>query len=128
MPQISINGTSLNAVEHFTYLGSIFSNDAAASEDPVSQTPVQSQQLPWKTVKESMTVKEGTTGSFTPSLHKELSSVLPSYSVQRSGSYAGRRSGSLSMFTSAVYDPFLASNGKTECQTKKSSSEPACPA
>ena len=32
-PQISIDGTNLNAVEHFTYLGSIISNDATVSKD-----------------------------------------------------------------------------------------------
>ena len=28
-PHISINGTNLNAVEHFAYLGSVISNDAS---------------------------------------------------------------------------------------------------
>ena len=32
-PHISIHGTNLNAVEHFTYLGSIISNDATVSKD-----------------------------------------------------------------------------------------------
>ena len=32
-PHISIDGTNLNAVEHFTYLGSIISNDATVSKD-----------------------------------------------------------------------------------------------
>ena len=32
-PHISINGTNLNAVEHFTYLGSVISNDATVSND-----------------------------------------------------------------------------------------------
>ena len=31
--QISINGTNLNAVEHFTYLGSVISTDATVSKD-----------------------------------------------------------------------------------------------
>ena len=30
---ISINGTNLNAMEHFTYLGSVISNDATVSKD-----------------------------------------------------------------------------------------------
>ena len=30
---ISIDGTNLNAVEHFTYLGSVISNDATVSKD-----------------------------------------------------------------------------------------------
>ena len=32
-PQISIKGTSLNSVEHFTYLGSVISNDATVNKD-----------------------------------------------------------------------------------------------
>ena len=32
-PHISIDGTNLNAVEHFTYLGSVISNDATVSTD-----------------------------------------------------------------------------------------------
>ena len=32
-PHISIDGTNLNAVEHFTYLGSIISSDATVSKD-----------------------------------------------------------------------------------------------
>ena len=32
-PHTSIDGTSLNAVEHFTYLGSVISNDATDSND-----------------------------------------------------------------------------------------------
>ena len=30
---ISIDGTNLNTVEHFTYLGSVISNDATVSKD-----------------------------------------------------------------------------------------------
>ena len=33
MRNISISGTNLNTVEHFTYLGSIISNDATVSKD-----------------------------------------------------------------------------------------------
>ena len=32
-PHTSIDGTSLKAVEHFTYLGSVISNDATISKD-----------------------------------------------------------------------------------------------
>ena len=39
----SINGTNLSAVEHFTYMGSIISNDA--SQQGSWQLPVQSQQF-----------------------------------------------------------------------------------
>ena len=31
-PHISIDGTNLNAVEHFTYMGSVISNDASQQE------------------------------------------------------------------------------------------------
>ena len=39
-PHIRINGTNLNAVEHFTYLGSVISNDATVSkklDNPLSK-------------------------------------------------------------------------------------------
>ena len=32
-PHISIDGTNLNTVKHFTYLGSVISNDATVSKD-----------------------------------------------------------------------------------------------
>ena len=32
-PHISIDGTNLNAVEHFTYLGSVISNGAMVNKD-----------------------------------------------------------------------------------------------
>ena len=32
-PHISINGTNLSAMEHYTYLGSVISNDATVSKD-----------------------------------------------------------------------------------------------
>ena len=32
-PHISTDGTNLNAVEHFTYLGSVICNDATVSKD-----------------------------------------------------------------------------------------------
>ena len=32
-PHISIDGTNLNAVKHFTYLGSVIFNDATVSKD-----------------------------------------------------------------------------------------------
>ena len=32
-PHVSIDDTNLNAVEHFTYLGSVISNDATVSKD-----------------------------------------------------------------------------------------------
>ena len=48
--------------------------------------------------------------------------------MQRHGFSTGSRPSYLSGFTNAAYAPSLASNGKTTCQTKKSSREPACPA
>ena len=49
-PHINIDGTNLDAVEFFTYLGSVISNNAGSC-----QPLVQSQQFLWMTVKESMT-------------------------------------------------------------------------
>ena len=52
-PHTSIDGTNLNAMEHFTYLGNVITKDATVSKDLV-QLLVQSQQFLWKTVNESM--------------------------------------------------------------------------
>ena len=62
-PHISIDGTNLTAVEHFTYLGCVISNNA--SQQGSWQPFVQSQQFLWKTVRESVAE------SVTPSLHKD---------------------------------------------------------
>ena len=62
------------------------------------------------------------------SRYTEPSLFPPSCTVQRPGFLIGSRSGYWSGFTNAAYAPPLASNGKTMCQTKKSSREPACPA
>ena len=55
-------------------------------------------------------------------------SFPPSCTVKRPGFSIGGRSGYYSGFTDAACAPFLASNGKTTCQMKKSSREPVCPA
>ena len=62
------------------------------------------------------------------SRYTEPSSFPPSCTVQRPGFLIGSRSGCWSGFTNAACAPSLASNGKTTCQTKMSSREPACPA
>ena len=55
------------------------------------------------------------------------SSFTPSCTVLRRGFFIGSRSGYLTIFTNAACAPSLALNGKTTCQTCKSSREPACP-
>ena len=62
-PHINIDGTNLDAVEFFTYLGSVISNDATVSKN-LDKPLVQSQQFHRKTVKESMAE------SLAPPLHK----------------------------------------------------------
>ena len=55
-------------------------------------------------------------------------STFPSScTVQRPGFSVESSSGYWTCFTNAACAPFLASNGKTTCRTKKSSREPACP-
>ena len=115
-PHITIDGTNLNAAEHFTYLGSVISNNATVSKDLGNRL--------------SMTVKESTAKSFAPPLHKdsgiqlEPSSFPPSCTVQRPGFSTGSRSGYFSGFIDAACAPSLVSNGKTMYQTKKSSRKP----
>ena len=67
------------------------------------------------------------TSSQRPS-YTEPSPFSPSCTVQRPGFSLGSISGYLSCFNIAVCAPSLASNGKTTCQTKKSSRKPAYPA
>ena len=64
-PHISINGTDLNAVEHFTYLGSIISSDATISKDLDNR--LSKAWFLWKTFKKSMAEP------LAPPLHKDLS-------------------------------------------------------
>ena len=52
-PHISIDGINLNAVEHFTYLGSVISSDATVGKDLVNRSSKASSSF-WKAVKESM--------------------------------------------------------------------------
>ena len=61
---ISIDGTNLNAVEHFTYLGSVISNNATVSKDLDNRLSKASSSF-WKTVKESMVEP------LAPPLHKD---------------------------------------------------------
>ena len=62
-PHISIDGTNLNAVEHFTYLGSIISNDATVSEDLDNRLSKASSSFG--------TVKENMAESLAPPLHED---------------------------------------------------------
>ena len=110
-PHISIDGTNLNAVEHFTYLGSIISSDATVNKDL-----------------ENCLSKGSSSTSPQKSWYTGPLSFPPSFMVQRRGLSIGSRSGYSSGFTNAACAPSLASNGETTCRTKKSSREPTCPA
>ena len=59
------------------------------------------------------------------SRYTEPSSLPPFCTVRTPGFSTGSRSGYFSGFIKAACAPFLASNGKTTCQTMKSSSQPA---
>ena len=62
-PQISIDGTNLNAVEHFTYLGSIISNDATVSKDLDTRLSKASSSFGW--------LSKRVWQSLAPPLHKD---------------------------------------------------------
>ena len=72
----------------------------------------------------------GVTRSASPqrSRYTGPSSFPPSCAVQRPWFSIGSRSGHWSGFTNAACASCFASNGKTTCQTKKSSRQPACQA
>ena len=123
-PHISIDVTNLNAVERFTYLGSVISNDGTVSKDldnRLSKASTSYERLS-KRVWQSHSLRLSSRPRYTEP------SLFPRCTVQRPGFSTGSRSGYLSRFINAVYAPLLASNGKATCQTKKSSRKPACPA
>ena len=62
-PHISIDGTNLNAVEHFTYLDSIVPNDATVAKILTTARPEPA--VPLEDFKESMAE------SLAPPLHKD---------------------------------------------------------
>ena len=127
-PHISIDGTNLNAAEHFTYLGSVISNDATVSKDldnRLSKATSSFGRLS-KRVWQSHLLRLST--KIQVSRYTGPLSFPPSCTVPRPGFSIVSISGYLSGFTNAACAPSLASNGKTTCRTKKSSREPACPA
>ena len=120
-PHISIDGTNLNAVEHFTYLGSVISNDATVSKDLdncLSKTSSSFGRLSkrvWQSHSLHLTTKiQVYRAVIIPPTHP------PCCMVQRSGFSIGSRSSYWNGFTNAACTPILASNGKTTCQAKKS--------
>ena len=110
-PHISINGTNLNTVEHFTYLGSVIPNDATVSKDLDNHLSKSS--------------------SFFGRLSRR---VWQSHSLRLSTKIQVYRAVVVPTLLHGAksWVPYrrqtLASNGKTTCRTKKSSREPACPA
>ena len=122
--EIGIDGTNLNAVEHFTYLGSVISNDATVSKNLDSRLSKASSSFGRLSEygRATRSASPRSTGYTGPS------SFPPSCEMQRPGFSIRSRSGYWSGFTNAACVPSLASNGKTTCQIKKSSRKPACPA
>ena len=119
-PHISIDGTNLNAVEHFIYLGSVISNDAivgknldnhlskaSSSFGRLSKRVWQSHWLLLSTkiqVHRAVVVPTLLHGADTWVLYRKQIRLLQRF-----------------------HQRCLASNDKTPCQTKKPSREPACP-
>ena len=124
-PHLSIDGTNLNEAEHFTYLGRVIFSDATVSKDLDNRLSKASSSFGRLSKRVCRATRSASPRS---SRYTGLSSLPPSCTVQRPGFSIGSRSDYWSGFTNAACAPFLASNGKTTCQTKKSSREPACPA
>ena len=121
-PHISTDGTNQNAMEHFTYLDSVISNDATLRKEldnRLSEANSSSGRLSKRVTRSAFPKRSRCTGP---------SSFPPSCTLQRPVFSIGSRSGYWSGFTNAACAAFLASNGKTTRQTKKSSREPAYPA
>ena len=116
-PHVSIDGTNLNAVRHFTYLGSVISSGATVSKDLDNRLSKASSSFGRlsKRVWQSHALRLST------KIQVYRAGVVPTFSI-------GSRSGYWSSFTNAACAPFLASNSKSTCRMKKCSREPACPA
>ena len=123
-PHISIDSTNLNAVEHFTYLGSVISNDATVSKDLDNHLSngIKTEE-PAVPLEDCQREHGRATRSASPqsSRYTGSSSLPPSCMVRRPGFSIGNRLGYWSGFTNAACAPSLASNGKTTCRTQKSS-------
>ena len=123
-PQIRIDGTKRNAVEHFTYLGSVISNDATVSKDldnRLSNTAVPSEdcQRVWhnNSFRLSTKIQAHRTVAVPTLLYGAETWVLYRKQIRLPERFRKRCLRSI-----------LASNGKTTCHTKKTSRDPACPA
>ena len=125
LPQISVDGISLSAVEHFTYLGSVILNDATVSKDlynrlsKVCSSSGRLSKRVWQSHSLSLSTKiQVYTVVVIPTL---LYGAEPAFSSGSISSY-------LSGLTNIACAPSLASKGKSACQTKKSLRKPTCPA
>ena len=122
---IGIDGTNLNAVEHFTYLGRVISNDATVSTDLDDRLSKASSVFGRLSKRDGRVTRSD---SLQRSRYRGPSSFPPSCTVQRPGFSIGSRPGYWNRFTDAACAPSVASNGKTTCRTKKSSRQPVCQA
>ena len=123
-PHISIDGTNLNAVEHFTYLGSVSpmmpqSARILTTVCPKPAVPLEDCQREYGRATRSASPRS--------SRYTRPSSLPPSCTGQKPGFSIRSRSGYWSSFINAACAPSLASNGKTMCRMKKSPREPVCP-
>ena len=122
-PHISIDGTNLSAVEHFTYPCSVITDDATVSKDLDNRSSKASSSFgrlskrAWQS--HSLRLSTKLQAYRTVLVITLLYGVEPGVSI-------GSRSGYCSGSTNAACASPLASNGKTTCQTKFSR-EPACP-
>ena len=126
-PHISIDGTNLNAVEHFTSLTWVASSPMMPQSERILTTACPKPDVPLEVCQREYG-RVSRSASSQRSRYTGPLSFPPSCTVQRPGFSIGSRSGYLSGFTNAACPPSLASNGKTTCQREKSSREPACSA
>ena len=117
-PHISIDGTNLNAVEHFTYLDSVISSDTTVSKDLDNRLSKASSSFGRlsKRVWQSHSLRLST------KLQVYRAVVVPTllYGAETWVLYR-KQIRLLGDFTNAACAPSLASTGKTTCRTKKSS-------
>ena len=103
-PQISIDGTNLNAVEHVTYLGSLVSDDATFSKDLGNRLTKASSSFG----RLSERVWQSHLLRLSTKIRIYRAVVVPIF-LQKPGFTIGSRSGYLRSFTNAACTPSLAS-------------------
>ena len=124
-PHISIDGTNLNAVEHFTYLGSVISSDATVSKDLDNCLSKASSSFG----RQSKRVWQSHSLRLSTKIQVYKTVVVPTLLYGAEAWVLLRKQiRLLERFHQRCLRSILGIKWQGQCRTKKSSREPACPA